>query len=157
MKYRKNNLNDKGVLDIPFKIIIMIILVGSVIPVGLMSYRNISREKYKNKIKNELEKIFLTAEEVSLIGNLSVKKIEVNLEGNFFADIEFVKIRNTSSDRTIIKYKLSWKDYPDHITRDDINIIAKQNKSLFLRSKTYDLTLTHIEYPRKSYVIMSKK
>ena len=157
MKYRKNNLNDRGVLDIPFKIIIMIILVGSVIPFGMMSYLNISREKYENKIKNELEKIFLTAEKVSLMGNLSARKIEIDLECNFFEDIEFVKIKNTSSDRTIIKYKLSWKDNPNYISSYDINITSKQNKSLFLRSKTYDLTLTHIEYPRKSYVILSKK
>ncbi|MFP4050451.1 MAG: hypothetical protein ACLFVB_01770 [Thermoplasmata archaeon] len=156
MKYRKKRMNDQGVLDIPFKIIIMIIMIGSVIPLGLMNYRNISRENFKLKIENELENLCFSAREISMLGNLSSKKVGLDLEGNIFADIDYVKIRNESGkDEEIIEYRFKWEKSPHYISHDDVSIYPKTDNTITLHGGTHHLVLTHLKSPGKSAVLVS--
>jgi len=150
-------IDEEGVLDIPFKIIIMIVLIGSVVPLGLMSYRNISREKFKNRIKNELEDIYFSAKEVSLLGNLSTQNIEINLKGNLFAGIDYVKIIDSrGNNESLIKYKFDWRKELEHIHLCDSRIKIENEDFMMLHDSKYELSLKQVEYPGGSHIVISK-
>lgn len=151
-------MDNIGTLDIPFKIIIAMIMIGSVIPLGFMSYRNVSREKFEMKIEEELIDLFNCAEKMSMNGNLSKQEIEIDLKGNIFADIEYVKIGDSlDGESNIIKYKLEWKKSPSYLSNDQIQLCSDQNDSLLLKDGKHSLVLTHIVYPGKSYILVSIK
>ena len=158
MRYRKSALDDRGTLDIPFKLIVAIMMIGSVMPLGFISYRNVSREKFEMKIEKELNSLCICAEKISMYGNLSKSEIEIDLQGNIFADIEYVKIGNSfGSYSDVIKYKFEWEKSSNHLNIDEIHFCSYQNDTLLLKSGKHTLVLTHVESPGSSYISITKK
>ena len=151
--------DEHAMMDLPFKLIVMIILIGAVIPSSVIGYRNISRVRFEKDIEAELNDLVFMSRCLSREGNSSSCKIEVDLDGNIFASIDHVQIGSSIDEYCrLIRYRFSWKRSSSSMIVDDpsVKLTSPQNSTLRLSGRTQVLYMTHLVVNDDSFILISK-
>ncbi len=161
IKRRRVDLSsdEKAVIDLPLKLIVMMILIGSVIPTSVVGFRNISRVRFEKDIEGELMELAFMARCLSREGNSSSYKIELDLDGNVFASVDHVEIGSSIDGfGRMIRYKFSWKRSSSSLIVDDqgLKLTSPNNSTLRLSGRTQVLYMTHLIVNDDSFILISK-
>lgn len=146
-------------MELPLKLIVMMILIGAVIPSSVIGYRNISRVRFENHVNEELNDLIFMSRCLSREGNSSSCKIEVDLDGNVFASVDHVEIGSSIDEYgRMIRYKFSWKRSSSSMIVDDasVKLTSPQNSTLRLSGQTQVLYMTHLVVNDDSFILISK-
>ncbi|MFO7992100.1 MAG: hypothetical protein R6U61_07410 [Thermoplasmata archaeon] len=152
-------MNDRGVTDLPLKLLIMIVLIGTAIPLGAVSYREASRTRFENHTREKLKELMTVASSLQNEGNLSRDVFDLNLDGNTFATLDYLMIGDELGSRDwVIEYKMDWKNDPKLVTspENDVHITSIENKSYEMNSNYGEIALTHIYFKDDSFIIVSR-
>lgn len=150
--------SNSGIMELPFKLVIMMLLMGLVIPTVAVGYRGVSRIRYQEKVRNELQDLVVFSRKLMQEGDLSSMTIELELTGNYFASLDYVELGDTLGEKEwMINYKLSWREHEDHITSIDplVKLTSPDNSTFRLTAGSQRLKLTHIFTENTSFVVVS--
>ncbi len=145
-------------MELPFKLIIMMLLIGLIVPTVAVGYRGVSRIRYQEKVRNELNDLAAFSKKLMQEGDFSSMTIELDLTGDIFASLEYVEIGNTLGENEWrINYKLSWRDHEDHISSTDplVRWSSSHNSTFRLTGGSHLLKLTHIFLESNSFIVVS--
>lgn len=148
-----------GIMDLPFKLMIMMILIGTTVPASMIGYRNISRTRYDSKVNGELMDLASMAQRLSREGNLSRCRLEMDIEGDPFARLDYVNIgENLDQHNNILRYKFSWKKGQESmvVTGPEVKLTSPYNSTQKLDGNEHELYLTHVVLKGRSFVVVSK-
>ncbi len=146
----------KGVMEMPFKLMVMVLLIATVVPVCMISYRNVRRAELDNHLREELNKIIRLATVISKEGNLSCQDIEFDISGNVVAGVSHVRFGDdVGGDTNIIEYRMSWRKHTEFLhLKEDIHLSSPRNSWFMLRSGTYRLSLTNLHISEEASVVI---
>lgn len=145
-------------MELPFKLMIMVLLIGLVVPTVAVGYRGVSRIRYHEKVRNELLDLAAFSRKLMQEGDFSSMTIELDLAGDIFADLEYVELGDTLGEKEWrINYRLSWRDHENHITMVDplVRLTSPQNTTFRLTSGSHSLKLTHIYTESSTFIVVS--
>ncbi len=145
MRNRASVRRDKrGLMELPFKLFIMIILISATMSMGIISFRNMQRSAFEQHVKDELNGLIFLSHMISREGNLSSQEMVLDLSGDMFAGIDQIRFGDRVGGRTdIISYSMDWREQREIIhLRDDIHLTSSGNSSFTLRSGLHNIRLT---------------
>ncbi|MGM0405355.1 MAG: hypothetical protein ACQEQM_04360 [Thermoplasmatota archaeon] len=149
---------NSGIMELPFKLVIMMLLIGMVVPTVAVGYRDVSRIRYQEKVKNELQDLVFFSRKLMQGGDLSSMTIELDLNGNYFASLDYVELGDTLGEKEwMINHKFSWREHEDHIASVDplVRLTSADNSTFRLTDGSHRLKLTHIFTENTSFVVVS--
>lgn len=147
--------DNEGVLDLPFKLIIMMLLMGAILPLSIMGYRDTSRARYERKVEDELHHLVSMCQRLSIEGNLSSARITLDLEGDMFSSLAHIHIGDSLGKKDwMIDYRFDWREETDYIAATDpmVHMTSPGNSTLRLKGGRETLELTHCIEDRLSYI-----
>lgn len=160
MKEREILEDEEGITDLPMKLLIMTVLIGAIVPAGIVSYRTVSRNRYESKVRTEIYRLFELAHDLSDEGNLSTAQLKFDLSGGIFARLDYLLIGDELDGLGWrVEYKLTWENSPSsiHAADHDIHLTSPSHTPLELKSELYDLSLTHMYTQGDSYILIEEK
>ena len=153
-----------GIMDLPMKIIIIAIIMVITIPIAIAGLNHYRENQVKTDIREELKRLSSKIKEVHRAGNTSTPTIEVTFRGNFFIEINSIKIgdnilplnkENRGGDYAKwIRYKLDG----ERTRKIEVGeLVTNQNHDgpLVLYDGSYKLSLTHLIINDESFVAIS--
>jgi len=157
--------SENGIMDLPMKIIIVVIIMAITIPIAIAGLNYYRENQVKTDIREELHRLVSKINEVHRAGNTSTSTIEVTFSGNFFLKIKYIKVGdnilplnkdNKGGDYAKwIRYKLG-----DERTRkiEVGELVTKwtHDGPFVLHEGRYKLSLTHLIINDESFVAISK-
>lgn len=151
-------MNDTGVTELPLKLVIMIVLIGTAIPLGAVSYRETSRSRFENYTQEKLKELMTVASSLHNEGNLSREVFDLNLQGNAFAELDYLLIGDELGSRDwVIEYRMEWEKDPKLVasSKKDIHITSVKNTSYNINQNYGEVALTHVYLRDDSLIIVS--
>lgn len=151
-------MNDKGVMELPVKLLIMMLMIGLVIPSVTIGYRGVSRMRFENRIRSELKDVIAFSRKLVQEGDLASMSIELDLKGDIFASIDHVDVGGTLGDMDwMIQYRFSWKGSEEYLTAVDpvIHMTSPDNNTYRLTGGIHQLKLTHVLTEEDSFIVVS--
>lgn len=146
-------------MELPFKLLIMMLLIGLVVPTVLIGYRGVSRMRYDDKIKGEVRDIIAYSRKLVQEGDMSSMTIELDLKGDVFSGIDYLDVGDSLGERDwMVNYRLSWKESEEYISAIDpvIHLTSPDNETYRLTEGIHELKLTHIFNEETSFIVMSE-
>jgi len=102
--------NEEGVEGIPFKLIIIVLIMALSIPLIFGGLENYDRTQTENDFRNELEFLITRAKQVYFGGTGNADNVEVNFRNSLFTRIEYIEIGDGPEGIwSSIRYKLNHK------------------------------------------------
>ncbi|MFW6140985.1 MAG: hypothetical protein ACOC53_00320 [Candidatus Saliniplasma sp.] len=150
--------SNRGTMELPFKLMMMMLLIGMVIPTTLIGYRNVNRTMYENRVMNELHDLIAFSRKLKREGDLSSMTIELDLTGDTFASLEYLHIGDSLDKRPwMLNYRLSWKESDGYLSAVDplVKLTSPNNNTFRLTSGSHRLKLTHIYTEDTSFIVVS--
>nr|AGF92961.1 hypothetical protein FLSS-6_0016 [uncultured organism] len=148
---RRLKKDKKGVMELPLKLIVMFLLLGSFIPLGLLQYKSMKRQRYEQRVKEELNRLVFTGQELSQMGNGSSRSLKLDLKGSAFGKLDHVHFGRPLNNS--LEYKFSWKSSSNYLVVDDPYFrFDVENESFSLGSGTYTLKIIHIQNEESSSI-----
>ncbi len=146
----------KGVMELPFKLMVMVLLIATVVPVCIISYRDVRRTEMDNNLREELNKIIRRAMVISKEGNLSSQQVDFDISGNLFAGVSHVSFGDSVGGNTyIMEYRMNWRSHPEYIHSNGVvHLSSPRNSTFTLRSGTYRLSLTNLHISEDTSVVI---
>ncbi len=146
----------RGILELPFKLMIMMMLITATASVGMISYRNIRRRAFERHVVQELERIAMVSRQLMNEGNLSSQVIELDLSGDTFTGLNYVRIGDRVGGRRagMISYSMNWRRQRETMDVQDVQFTSSRNINFLLRGGTYQLRLTSLHISREDTVII---
>lgn len=154
-----------GIMELPMKIIIIGIIMVITIPLAFAGLNFYRENQVKTDIREELHRLSSKIKEVHRAGNTSTSTIEVVFSGNFFIEINFIKVgdnilplnsENRGGDYAKwIRYKLDG----ERTRKIEVgNLVTKNSYDgpFVLNDGRYTLSLTHLIMNGESFVAISK-
>lgn len=151
-------------MDLPMKIIIVVIIMAITIPIAISGLNYYRDNQVKTDIREELHRLVSKINEIHRAGNTSTSTIEVTFRGNFFIEINYIKIgdnilplnrENKGDDYAKwIRYKLDGErtrkiEVGELVTNQD------HDGPLVLYDGRHELSLTHLIINDESFVAIS--
>ncbi len=145
----------EGITELPFKLIIMVMLIAVVVPVSIISYRDVRRSAFDTHLRDELNKITKLATVISREGNLSSAHVELDISGDMFAGVTHVSFGDSvGGDTHLIEYRMNWRGHSEYVHVRDFQLSSPVNSSFTLRRGTYRLSLTNLHLSEDSTVMI---
>jgi len=138
--------NEEGIEGIPFKLIIIVLIMALSIPLIFGGLGNYNRTQTENDLRNELNFLIIRARQLYFSGTGNADNVKVNFRNNFFTRIEYIEIGDGPEGIwSSIRYKLNHKGV-ETIVIENPNIPLAYNdngnfKSLELGSGHYTIHL----------------
>ncbi len=152
----KLRTDDRGIMELPFKLIIMIILISASVSVGMVSYRNMQRNAFEQQVMSELNRIRHLSLMMMQEGNLSSQEIELDLSGNLFAGIDHIRFGDSVGGRTeVVTYSMNWRRQRELMyLGDGIHLTSSRNSSFGLGGGLHKIRLTCMHISDDTTVIV---
>lgn len=152
----RRSVTEDGAMELPFKLMVMIVLVAVVVPVSMVGYRNVSRSSFQHHIQGELNRLMDLAGILIREGNLSSEYIDLDLSGNIFAGLDSVRLGDSLGGNTRwIEYRMNWRTDPGYlVTEKGVHLSSAVNCSMVLRGGEYRLQLTCLHIDHETTVIV---
>lgn len=143
-------------IEMPFKLMLMCLLLGLLIPTTAYGYREVSRIRLTRTVEENIEDLLFKAKRISQQGELSREVFEFDAEGGPMASIDYVKFGGRLGEGdTIIEYRMGWWDQPMYITTDGLCITSPKNNSFYLREGVHELALTRVTVSNETVAVLS--
>ena len=138
--------NEEGIEGIPFKLIIIVLVMALSIPLIFGGLENYDRTQTENDLRNELEFLITRAKQVYFGGTGNAGNVEVNFRSSLFTRIEYMQIGDGPEGIwSSIRYKLNHKGVETMVIENpNIPLAYNDNgnlKSLELGSGSYTIHL----------------
>ncbi len=140
----------------PFKLILMCVLLGLLIPTTAYGYRQVSRIRLTRTVEENIDDLLFKAKRISQQGDLSRVLIEFDAEGGPMASLDYVKFGGTlGEDDNFIEYRMGWWNQPMYISTEGLCLTSPKNSSFYLRGGNHELALTRLTVSNETVVVLS--
>ncbi|UCD92270.1 MAG: hypothetical protein JSV43_08660 [Methanobacteriota archaeon] len=131
---RDLSIDSKGLEGLPFRLLIVAVIMGISIPAVLASWSNAERQHLENSLNSELNYLTVRIVQVYQAGPGNVVTVDVNLESGTFTEIEYVLVGDNleSAWRTAIRWKLSGQGENVIAIEDGIPVCSNNGDALHL-------------------------
>jgi hypothetical protein len=155
----KKLLNDKRAVEgIPFKLLIMAIIIGIITPTAWAGFSSYNRTRMERDLLENISEFESAARQVYNGGDGASTEITFNFRNTLFNDLEWVEIGDGLDGvfYSTVRYQLSSKDSFDSIVFSNPNIpmTSVSNSPLRMEPGMYTVILEHIVSGSKSFVIV---
>ncbi|MEW5761112.1 MAG: hypothetical protein AB1779_10155 [Candidatus Thermoplasmatota archaeon] len=155
-----------GVIDIPFKLLITVIIMAFTITIAFSGLDHYSKISAENNLKAQIDRIVGIARSVDSSGNGTAQTLtDVKIEGTLMATVEYVIIgdKKTGANKSMIRYKISGLSKKSELVQDangrDIVLTTEKDRELKLHTGTYNINFKKVVegsgVNMKSYLIMT--
>lgn len=151
--------DEKGIIELPMKLFIMMILMTVSLSFGVYGYSTVSQERFADSTEKQVDHLISVGQMLSTEGNRSSKKVELDLSGDRFAGIRWMDIGGGLGEGSwVVSYRFDWRENSEYRTAEDpmIHFTSPDNKTLSLSDKKYELTLVHVLTEDDDHIIIYK-
>ena len=140
-------VDEKGVSDIPVRLLIAAVLTSLMVPLVWSAYRDLSATITEGSLGSELQRLVSAVQDVMSGGVGSRVEVRLELKGWGSCSIQRVEVggslEGSSADRYLVRYAISGcadgRLAPEPLTP----MTTKDGSSLVLNEGTYFVTVTH--------------
>ncbi len=144
-------------MELPFKLLVSVMILAIVTPVFATGYRNAARTKLVESVRSDIDDILYLSRSLIYQGNLSRSEISIDLEGCSFASVAYIRFGDSlGNDSRLIEYKMDWWDNPRYVyTSDPVRLTSRMNTTFVLNEGVNDIALTRLTVKNETFIVFS--
>lgn len=140
--------DEKGIVGLPLKMLIVVIILLIIVPVTLGAYTSLTKQHIEDMTESALSDIAITASQVYNRGDFARERRVLDLKQNLIAGVDYVEFGDSlnGTDVHTIRYRMRGDDTPKTIVLEDPNIpiTGPENEPFKLGSGFHHIDIVNI-------------